>query len=108
MLELTLRSVPEFLRAILPTEAHFPAQTWYFRGQGNAGWGLVPTMRREKAWQSVGGAERFGLTVQSGLVTSPEAELDRQEERILRLLGEAIEQLGLPLELREKDALLKT
>src|SRR5688572_25905537 len=106
MLELSLESVPEFLRAVLPTEAHFPAQTWYFRGQGNASWGLVPTMRREKAWLRLGGTARFGLEVEDGLVTSAEAKLAEQERRILGILADAIEQLGLPVELNEKDALL--
>lgn len=105
MLELHAASVPEFLRAILPTEAHFPAETWYFRGQGNADWGLVPSMRRAKAWEKLGGAERFGLCVEGGLVTSPEEHLKKQEERILEILARAVEQLGLPTELREDDVL---
>ncbi len=105
MLDLELSSVSEFLRSILPTEPHFPAESCYFRGQGNAAWGLVPSLRRAAAWQDLGGAEHFGLRVENGLVTSPEAELKQAETRILQVLGEATLRLGLPAELQEQDAL---
>ncbi len=105
MLDLELSSVPEFLRSILPTEPHFPAQACYFRGQGNAAWGLVPSLRRAAAWQDLGGAEHFGLRVENGLVTSAEAELKREETKILNVLARAALQLGLPAELQEEDAL---
>lgn len=106
MLDLRVESVADFLRAILPTEAHFPGGgSWYFRGQGNAAWGLVPSMRRAGAWKDIGGAEQLGLKVKNGLVTSPEEQLKAQEERILKILTQAIDRLGLPSDLKQEDVL---
>ena len=48
MIEFQAASVGEFLRALLPTEPHFPFENWLFRGQADAAWGLVPSILREK------------------------------------------------------------
>jgi len=103
MLLLETTSVRDFLRAILPTEAHFPANSWTFRGQADACWGLTPSIRRQKSWEPFGGAERWGLMCEHGLVTSSESELRIAESMILRVLCEVIDRIGMDQTLRNGE-----
>jgi hypothetical protein len=107
MLEIKTQSVAEFLRSILPTEPHFNASgvTWVFRGQGDVRWGLVPSIRRETAWVSLGGAAAFGLECLGGMVTSDEESLRNQEASLLKILEQAIDRLGLPVDLKDGNTL---
>jgi hypothetical protein len=106
MLDLKVDTVPEFLRAILPTEPHFAEAHWVFRGQGDANWGLVPSIRRESSWAQLGGTECRGLRTERGLVVASEDELRKQEEALLEILKQAVDRLGLPTDLKEDDTLL--
>lgn len=106
MFEINVESVPEFLRAILPTEPHFPEGHWIFRGQGDARWGLIPSIRRETPWEKIGELARLGLRAEGGVIVSSEAELKKPERALLDILSRAVDRLGLPSELKEENALL--
>jgi hypothetical protein len=108
MLEIKTQSVAEFFRAILPTEPHFNATgvTWVFRGQGDLRWGLVPSIRRERSWVPLGGIAAFGLESSNGMITSEEEFLRIREKNLLTILEQAIDRLGLPVDLKDDDTLL--
>lgn len=106
MLDIHVDTVPEFLRAVLPTEPHFSADHWVFRGQGDATWGLVPSIRRERSWAQLGGHARRGLRAENGLIVSPEEEVRAQEKILLDILEQAVDRLGLPTDLKARDTLL--
>jgi hypothetical protein len=103
MIELTTSSIREFLRAILVTEPHFAGHsTWYFRGQADSRWGLIPSIRRKKSWERFGGTERHGLKCDGNLVTG---NLEFIEGYLLDTLSQAIKRMGLTDHLTEKDSL---
>jgi hypothetical protein len=107
MLVLHSDSVSDFLRALLSTEAHYaPRQRYYFRGQADAWWGLVPNIRREASWARFGGAARVGLKCMEGVVISDETEITRAEQLLLGTAKEVIQQRGLSPSLLHKDELL--
>lgn len=106
MLEIHVDTVPQFLRAVLPTEPHFPAEHWVFRGQGDSRWGLVPSLRREASWIRLGGLARRGLRAVDGVVVSSEDDLKEQEREVLAILAQAVDRLGLAANLKETDTLL--
>jgi hypothetical protein len=106
MLEINVDTVSEFLRSVLPTEPHFSDAHWVFRGQGDATWGLVPSIRREESWNQLGGWQRRGLRAENGLIVSPEEDLRKQEDALLAILKQAVDRLGLPTELQDEDTLL--
>jgi hypothetical protein len=95
MLLIETDSVREFLRAILPTEAHFPAEVWIFRGQADDRWGLTPSIRRASSWIPLGGADHFDLREDQGVVVNPESELQVAEARVLGVLSRIIDRVGL-------------
>jgi hypothetical protein len=100
MLEFAATSIREFMRALLVTEPHFTTNTtWYFRGQADVQWGLVPSSRRELAWDRFGGASRLGLKCANGLVVSDDNELALVEQSLERILIEIVERMGLPVHL---------
>lgn len=96
-------TVRDFLRAILPTEAHFPPKSWIFRGQADSRWGLVPSLRRERAWDRLGGAQRFGLEAAKGIITSSEENLCAAEQQVLTVLRYVIDRTGLDQTLKQDD-----
>jgi len=96
MIELQTESVPTFMRALLVTEPHYPADYWFFRGQADAKWGLVPSSRRESSWLRFGGAARLGLHCRSGLVVSDHKDLRSVEQDLLDTLAQVMERMGLP------------
>ncbi|MGC4069785.1 MAG: FRG domain-containing protein [Polyangiaceae bacterium] len=107
MIVLHTDSVSDFLRALLSTEAHYvPRQRYYFRGQADAWWGLVPNIRRETSWSRFGGASRVGLVCEDGVVISGEADLIQAEQLLLGTVKEVIQQRGLSPSLLHKDELL--
>ncbi len=106
MIEMTAMNVREFLRAIVPTEPHFPFRTWSFRGQADATWGLLPSIRRKKSWDPFGGPGRFDLKDDGVVVTSSDADVRQAEGYILDILGHVIDRVGLPPQLKTEDRLL--
>ena len=107
MLILHANSVSEFLRALLTTEQHFAIrQRYYFRGQANSIWGLVPTIRREGSWERFGGAARNGIECEGGIVVSPEEQMVWAESLLLNTAKEVIRQRGLSPTLLQKQELL--
>jgi hypothetical protein len=95
MLVLETATCDQFLRALLPTAPYFTGDTWYYRGQADATWRLVPSLFRKKSW------ERFGtLAVQftagpDGLVANPVAEIKAIEEDLLQRLAAAMGRMGI-------------
>lgn len=104
MIEIDATTVPEFFRLLLPTEAHLCADDYIFRGQADAKWPLVPSIRRRSGWNRIGGAERHGLTVGGELITSSEDDLKAVEVSLLATLGQVIDRTGLPPHLKEANA----
>lgn len=96
MIELQAKSVPSFMRALLVTEPHYPAEYWFFRGQADARWGLVPSSRREAAWERFGGAARLGLSCRDGFVVSSDDDLRAVEMSLLDTLKQVMDRVGLP------------
>lgn len=108
MLVINLDTVRDFLRAVLPTEKHFPAaaDAWLFRGQGDASWGLIPSLWRENAWEPLGGVASQGLQARNGVIVGPDGLLDLRERELLDTLGQVIDRHGLPPDLKQRDVLL--
>jgi hypothetical protein len=107
MLEIQAKSVAEFLRCLLPTEAHFVRGTrYYYRGQADAQWGLVPSIRRKESWKRFGGAENHGLRCDNDVVISSEDELAWAENTLLTTTKRIIRQRGLSPTLEETPALV--
>src|SRR5579872_3578336 len=106
MIVLNAKTTREFLRAILPTEPHFPERTWYFRGQADGKWPLIASIRRKKSWDPFGGADRFGLQHDGTVITSDEATVEAQEREILSILGSIIDRMGLPPDLKSDDRIV--
>lgn len=104
MIELQAKSVPSFMRALLITEPHFPSEYWFFRGQSDARWGLVPSSRREAAWERFGGAARLGLRCRDGFVVSSDGELRAVELSLLDTFTQVMNRVGLPPHLLEDPA----
>jgi hypothetical protein len=101
MVEIETKTVAEFMRALLITEPHFGPFTWYFRGQSNAKWGLVPSLFRTRSWKELGGADALGLDYKGDYLVNPQQPtLKAQENSILRMLGEIVDRMGLPLHLK--------
>jgi len=106
MIELEATSVGEFLRALLRPNHISPRPTGAIAGSQIRGWGLVPSIRRKKSWDSLGGAERFNLTHDGILITSPEDDLAAIEAQLLFTLTRVIERTGRSPDLAEGDRLL--
>lgn len=106
MMGIETPTVRDFLRALLPTEPHFPERTWYYRGQADSRWGLVPSIRRLGSWDALGGAERFSLRHDRGIITSDEDDVKAIERQLLFVLGQVIDRTGLPQDLRSGDGLM--
>jgi hypothetical protein len=96
MLRLVAASVPEFMRAILPTEPHFAGPPITFRGQAHARWGLVPSLWRRTAWESLGGAESHGLRVEGETVEDGTRKVLDVGDELLRTLSRVAHRVGLP------------
>ena len=108
MLELKTTNIADFQRALLPTEPHFARmyRTWSFRGQADARWRLVPSIWRKRSWDLLGGPERFDLTHDGNLITSPPDAVERAETRMLNVLGRVVDRVGLTPHLKEDDRLM--
>ena len=104
MIEIRSETVPDFFRFLLPTEPHFCADNYIFRGQSQASWALIPSIRRATAWKRLGGASRHGLMVQDDRITSIEDDLKAVERSLLETLCGVIDRTGLPPHLKELDA----
>jgi hypothetical protein len=97
VLRIETASVREFLRAILPTEPHFARPPITFRGQADAGWGLVPSLWRRSAWEPLGGgAESHGLRVVGDLVENGANQVVDMGYELLRTLSNVAHRVGLP------------
>lgn len=96
MLRLEAKSVPEFLRAILPTEGHFAGRPKSFRGQADARWGLVPSLWRKSAWDLLGGAGHNKLRVVGDRVADGDVKVTDMADEILRVLCTVAHRVGLP------------
>jgi len=96
MIQIDTATVPEFFRSLLPTEPHFCSYDCIFRGQADASWPLVLSIRRASGWERLGGAERHGLTVVGDRVTSDEDDLKAIEMSLLYTLGQVVHRTGLP------------
>jgi hypothetical protein len=83
------------MRKLLVTEPHFPTEEWYFRGQGDARWGLVPSSRRKSSWEPFGGAESLGLRCRGKFVISPDGDLKKIEQDVLRIFGPILDRVDL-------------
>lgn len=83
------------MRLLLPSEPHFPAALWYFRGQSDANWGLVPSSFRVASWLRFGGAQSLGLTSDGALVTSDDDRLRAAEFALLDTLAQVVKRMGL-------------
>lgn len=107
MLELKTESVADFLRALLPTERHFPyAGDWYFRGQSDHRWGLVPSIRRIDSWGALGGIDRDRLANDGRYLRCGDDELKALEGKVLPVLMEVIGRTGLDLHLQVEHRLM--
>lgn len=96
MLRIVASSVPEFMRAILPTEPHFAGPPTSFRGQADAGWGLTPALWRKRAWDPLGGAASHGLKVIGEAVDDGTSSVVEAGQALLYTLGQVVKQVGLP------------
>ena len=105
MIELHTSTIRDFMRAILPTEPHFPYATWYFRGQSDAKWGLLPSFRRSNSWVPFGGVLAQNLQCDGVRVCGPKAELQRLESEISTVLKQVVRRMGLPTNLEDPSAL---
>jgi hypothetical protein len=107
MLEIETETVADFLRALLPTEPHFPfAGEWYFRGQSDHRWGLVPSIRRIDSWAQLGGLDRDRLANDGRYLRCSEGELRDLERKVLPVLMEVIARTGLDLDLQVEHRLM--
>jgi hypothetical protein len=105
MIQMKATSVREFLRALLPTEPHFPFRTWLFRGQADSRWGIIASIRRKKSWDALGGSQRFELLDNGTVITSPEPDVERAEGRIMDILGRVVDRVGFTAHLKEDGRL---
>jgi hypothetical protein len=96
MLQILTTSVPEFMRAILPTEPHFAGPPITFRGQANARWGLIPSLWRRSAWEPLGGAESHGLRIVGDLVQDGTSRVLDIGQELRSTLSRVVHQIGLP------------
>jgi hypothetical protein len=96
MLRIVASSVPEFMRAILPTEPHFAGPPTSFRGQADSGWGLTPALWRKRAWDPLGGAESHGLKVVGEAVDDGISSVVEVGQALIYTLGQVVKQVGLP------------
>jgi hypothetical protein len=98
MIVLQATSVREFMRAILPTEPHFAGTPTMFRGQADSAWGLVPSLWRRDAWESLGGAAKHGLRIVDEVVEDDNANVLDLERSLLNTLTRVGHRKGvLPL-----------
>jgi hypothetical protein len=97
VIHLEATTVREFMRALLITEPHFPSSGWYFRGQADSRWGLVPSSRRKQSWDRFGGAERQGLICKGNFVISSDNDLGLIEQDLQKTLVQVAERMGLPV-----------
>jgi hypothetical protein len=105
MIDIATESVSDFMKALLVTEPRFPAkEDWYFRGQRDVHWGLVPSSRREKSWDRFGGAESLRLTVTNGIVTSSDKDLRAVELSVLDIFKRIMDRVGFSTHLLEDPA----
>jgi hypothetical protein len=104
MIDIATATVSDFMRALLVTEPRFPAKDWYFRGQKDVRWGLVPSSRREKSWEHFGGAQSLGLTCHDGIVTSSDEDLKAVELSILDTFKRILDRVGFSPYLLEDPA----
>ncbi|MBX3220878.1 MAG: FRG domain-containing protein [Labilithrix sp.] len=107
MLEIQTETVADFLRALLPTEPHFPfAGEWYFRGQSDHRWGLVPSIRRIDSWAPLGGVDSDRLANDGRYLRCSDGELKDLERKVLAVLMEVIARTGLDLDLQVEHRLM--
>lgn len=107
MLEIETETVADFLRALLPTEPHFPyAGEWYFRGQSDHRWGLVPSIRRIDSWALLGGVDGERLANDGRYLRCSDDELKDLEHKVLSILMEVIARTGLDLDLQVEHRLM--
>jgi len=106
MLEIVATTIPEFMRSLLVTEPHLQGEHWYFRGQRDSRWGLVPSSRRTSSWDRFGGAGSHGLACVNQFVTSSDEELKKVEKDLLHTVGRIVKRMGLPPHLAVGDELL--
>lgn len=105
MIDIATESVSDFMKALLPTEPRFPAKDWYFRGQRDFRWGLVPSSRRANSWDRFGGAGQLGLDCHNGVVTSSDADLRTVELSVLDIFSRILDRVGFSPHLLELQKL---
>jgi hypothetical protein len=96
MLRIVASSVPEFMRAILPTEPHFAGPPTSFRGQADSRWGLTPALWRRRSWDPLGGAESHGLKVVGEAVEDGTSSVVDAGQALLYTLVQVVQRVGLP------------
>lgn len=106
MIKMHAERVPDFMRALQPTERHFPYRTWLFRGQADVRWGLVASIRRKNAWDGLGGPRHFELEDDGTLIVSPEPNVEQAEMRVLDILGHVVDRVGMTPHLKDGDRLV--
>lgn len=94
MLVIDTGSLPEFMRAIVPTETHFAGPPISFRGQADATWGLLPSAWRADAWKPLGGAERHGLRIIDGRVHDGTDTVQGRVEELVSTLRQVAKRYG--------------
>lgn len=105
MIDIATETVSDFMRALLPTEPRFPtAEAWYFRGQRDDRWGLVPSSRRKKSWDSFGGAAALRLECHDEIVTSSHEDLRTVELSVLDIFKQILDSRGFLPHLLEDPA----
>lgn len=105
MIDIATETVSDFMRALLPTEPRFPTQeAWYFRGQRDHRWGLVPSSRRKNSWDRFGGAESLRLECHGDIITSSHEDLRKVELSVLEIFKSILDNTGFLPHLLEDPA----
>jgi hypothetical protein len=103
MIEIATATISDFMRSLLVTEPHFSGGDWFFRGQADVRWGLVPSSRRWKSWERFGGAERHKLKCDADFVITSDKDLARVEKSLLHTLNDVVKRMGHPVHLEQGD-----
>jgi len=106
MIKFAVDSVADFMRALLVTESHFSGSRYYFRGQGDERWGLVPSAFRPESWERFLGASQVELLPRDKdrpKLLADSAALRAAESSLLARLAAIVSRTGLPPNLGRGD-----